>query len=189
MDYYNEDELLSFNFGYLGKDVKIFKRAQLINCKNIYLDDGCQIDDFVYLAGGGKIHIGKRCHIAAFSSIIGGGEVNIADYAGLSAGVRLISGTDDFIGNAMVGPCIPIAYRLVERSFINIHKHAVLGTNCIVMPKVNINEGTAIGASSLVTKDTLPWSIYVGSPVKKIAERRKDIIDTFELNLINEFGY
>lgn len=189
MDYYSEQELLAFGFGYLGKNVKVYKRAQLINCKNIYLNDGCQLDDFTYLAGGGEIHIGKRCHIAAYTSIIGGGKVVIDDYAGLSAGVRLVSGTDNFIGEAMVGPCVPIEYRLIDRSFIHIHKHAVLGTNCIVMPGVHINEGTAVGAGALIIKDTLPWSIYVGSPAKKIAERKMDTIKAFEVDLINKYGY
>nr|MBF4328182.1 acyltransferase [Vibrio anguillarum] len=37
-------------------------------------------------------------------------------------------------------------------------------------------EGTAIGAQSMVTKNTQEWSIYFGSPAKKIKNRRRDLL-------------
>ena len=42
------------------------------------------------------------------------------------------------------------------------------------MPGVSIAEGVVVGANSVVTKDlTEPWSIYLGSPCKKIRDRVK----------------
>jgi galactoside O-acetyltransferase len=35
-------------------------------------------------------------------------------------------------------------------------------------------EGSVIGANSLVTKSTEPWTIYVGSPAKPVKARPKE---------------
>ena len=45
------------------------------------------------------------------------------------------------------------------------------------MPGVTLAEGSILGANSLLTKDTEPWTIYVGSPAKpvKIRDRGKII--------------
>ena len=50
------------------------------------------------------------------------------------------------------------------------------------MPGVTLAEGSILGANSLLTKDTEPWTIYVGSPAKPIKIRRRDII----LNYVNQ---
>jgi len=45
------------------------------------------------------------------------------------------------------------------------------------MPGVEVSEGSAIGANSLVIKSTEPWSINVGSPSRKIKERSRDLLN------------
>lgn len=39
-----------------------------------------------------------------------------------------------------------------------------------------MEEGTSIGANSLVLKSTEPWGIYAGSPIKKLKNRKKDLL-------------
>jgi len=186
---YTRDELLRMGFAYLGENVKIFKHTILVNCSNIYLGDGCQIDDFVHIIASNPVHIGRRVHIACFSSIAGGGEVILDDYCGLSAGCRLISGSEDFMGGGMTNPCIPEKYRKVFRSFIHIKKHAILGTNTIVHPGVTINEGAATGSASVVNKDLEAWGLYLGSPARRIKERPREKILALEKELVEEFGF
>jgi galactoside O-acetyltransferase len=41
---------------------------------------------------------------------------------------------------------------------------------------VTLAEGTSVGAMSMVTKSTEPWSIYFGVPAKKIKNRRNDLL-------------
>lgn len=43
-----------------------------------------------------------------------------------------------------------------------------IGACCTILPGVNIAAGCVIGANSLVTKDTEPDGLYVGSPAKRI---------------------
>lgn len=186
---YSRSDLLSMGFAHVGENVKVYKNTVLVNCHNIHLGDGCQIDDYVHIIASRQVRIGKRVHIACFTSIAGGGEVIIHDYAGLSAGCRLISGTEDFLGGGMTNPCVPEKYRKVIRSHIHIMKHAILGTNTIVFPGVTINEGAATGGGTIINKDLDAWFLYMGSPAKKVKGRPRDIILRLENELIREYGY
>jgi galactoside O-acetyltransferase len=44
------------------------------------------------------------------------------------------------------------------------------------MPGVTLKEGSVVGSNSVVTKDTEPWTIYLGSPAKPIKLRDKSKI-------------
>ena len=98
------------------------------------------------------------------------------DYSGISAGVKLITGSDDYKGNALTNPTIPAKYRIINRSFIHLKKHALLATNVVVHPGITIGEGAIAASGSVVTKDLDDWGIYRGIPAKKVGERRRDII-------------
>jgi len=128
-------------------------------------------------------------HVSCFTSIAGGGSVTLEDYCGLSAGCRLISGSEDFMGEGMTNPCVPEKYRSVSRSFIKICKHAILGTNTIVYPGITIEEGVATGASAVVNKDLEAWGLYMGAPAKRIKTRPNEKIFELEKLLVLEFGY
>lgn len=188
-DFYSEKELKRMGFKFVGNDVEVFRKAVFVNPKNIYLGNACRIDDFVMIHGTGEIFIGNRVHVSCFSSLVGGGRIVLKDYSGLSAGCRLISGTEDFLGGGMTNPCIPSKYREVYRSFVILERHAILGTNTIVNPGVTVGEGVSTGSGTVVTKDLEPWKIYVGVPAKKMKERPKEKILQLEKELIEEFGY
>jgi galactoside O-acetyltransferase len=50
----------------------------------------------------------------------------------------------------------------------------------VVLPGVTLGEGSVIGANSVVTKDTEPWKIYVGSPAKPIKDRERGNIEEYD---------
>lgn len=57
---------------------------------------------------------------------------------------------------------------------IIVEDNVWLGANVIVMPGVTIKEGSVIGAGAVVTRDTEPFSIYVGVPARKIRTLKKE---------------
>ena len=144
--------------------------------ENFTLGPHSQVDDFVFIFIGQSCRIGRNVHISSFCSIIGGGTCQLDDFSGLSAGCRLITGSDDFTGPWMTNPTVPAAYTNVRRDQIHIGRHAVLGTNTIVYPGVHIGEGAAVGAGCQVRKDLEPWGIYAGANPKLIGRRDKDAI-------------
>ncbi len=52
-----------------------------------------------------------------------------------------------------------------------------MGTNSIILPGVCMSEGSSLGAMSMLTKSTEPWSIYFGIPAKKIKNRKKNLLE------------
>jgi len=166
-----------------GKSVVIFRSAQLIKPRVISIGDHSQIDDFVWLLGGEEIRIGNRVHIATFTSCSGGGRFIIEDFSGISAGCRIITGSEDFSGAAMTNPCIPIKYRNVSRSFVHIKAHAVLATGVVVYPGVTIGEGAVVGAGSHVTRDLEAWTVNHGVPCRRIRSRPKEKLLQMEKEL------
>ena len=174
------DQLL---FARRGVDVTIWPQAKIIAPGTISLGDSVIIDDFVLVMGGRKTTIGSFIHIASFTSITGGGEFVMEDFATLSSGIRVFTGTDDFLGNYLANSAVPHPYRQPERTFVTIKKHAIVGANSVILPGVTIGEGAAIGANSLVLHDCEPWTIYVGSPARPLKPRPRERILELEAQL------
>jgi len=170
-----------------GKNVKIYEFAKLIhNDENLFIGDNTQIDDFVFLNAGEMCKIGRFIHISSFCSIVGGGSFEMEDFSGLSAGCRIITGSDDFKGPFLSNPTVPDSYKNVKIGSIVIRKHAIIGTNSIILPNVEIGEGATVGANCLVNKDLEPWTVYAGSKPKKVGERDKDGVLDLEKKFLKE---
>lgn len=178
----------AMGFREVGSNVKIYAGARVVGCEHITIGSNVIIDDFVLIYATQPMRIGAHVHIASFVSITGGGEVLVDDFVGLSSGVRILSGSDDFMGGGLTGPTIPAEYRKVKRSFVSIGRHAIVGANTTVMPGVSIGEGCAVGANSLVNKSLDPWGLYFGSPVRRIKDRPFDEILRLESELRAQFG-
>ena len=176
----------TLNFRDIGKDVIIWPLSKIINPEVISIGNSVIIDDFVLFMGGKKSSIGDFVHIGSHTTIAGGGEFIMDDFSGLSGGVRIYTGNEDYLGGSLTNPTIPDPFRNITRSFVHIKKHAIVGANVVILPGVIIGEGVAIGANSLITKDCEPWTIYVGSPAKPIRSRPHQKILTLERKLRSE---
>lgn len=168
-----------------GKQVHIYQPVVLIKPEAIYLQNHIIISEFAYINGGLGTYIGNHVHIATHSCISGGGYCIIEDFAGLSAGTKLITGSAQVNGEGLTSPTLPAKFQSVKRSYIIIKKHALLATNVVVHPGVTIDEGTIVASGSVVTKDTEPWSIYMGVPAKKIRDRKASKIKKMEQEVYN----
>lgn len=184
MSSFNQAQKL--NFFQIGQDVTIWERAKIVNSEFISIGDSVIVDDFVLLMGGRKTEIGSFVHIASFTSITGGGDLIIEDFAGLSGGVRIYTGNEDYNGGCLTNPTVPYPYRIASRSFVHLKRHAIIGSNSVILPGVTIGEGVAIGANSLITKDCEPWKVYFGSPAKPIKNRPKERILELEQQVRQE---
>lgn len=173
-------------FAHIGKDVTIWPKSKIVDPEVISIGDSVIIDDFVLIIGGMRSRIGSFVHIGAFTSIMGGGELVMEDFSGLSGGVRVYTGNEDYTGESLTNPAVPLPYRRPVRSFVYIAKHAIVGANSVILPGITIGEGSVIGANSLITKDCQPWTIYAGSPASALRIRPKDKIFELEARLKQE---
>ena len=106
------NQAYTLRFSHVGQDVVIWPLAKIVSPEMISIGDSVMIDDFVFLMGGKRTTIGSFVHIASFASITGGGELLIEDLSGVSSGVRVYTGNEDYSGGGLTGPAVPEPYRL-----------------------------------------------------------------------------
>lgn len=168
----------------LGEDVRISPQAIITYPDGVMIMDHVAIDPFVYIST--SLEIGRYVHIAPFCSIIGGRKSKLVmkDLSGLSAGCRIVCGSDDYKGDGLTNPQVPVEYRSVTYSTVTLERYVVLGTNVVVHPGVTVGEGSVVGSCSLVTKDLEPWTIYVGTPARPVKPRRRERIVEYARKLL-----
>ena len=184
--FYTKEELLKIGFKSIGENVLISDKASIYNAKNIEIGSNVRIDDFCILsAGDGGIKLGNYIHIACYAQLIGSGAIICEDHSQISGKASIYSSSDDFSGNYLVGPTVPKEFTNVKSKTVHLKKYVVLGCNVVVLPGVTIEEGTAVGALSLVSKDLPAYGIYAGNPIKLIKDRENKMLD--EVHAIKKY--
>lgn len=177
MGFYSQKDLVAFGFSKLGSNVLISDKASIYNAKNISIGSNVRIDDYSILsAGKDGIDIGNHVHIACYVSLIGKAKIILKNYVGVSSRTAIYSSSDDYSGKFLTGPTVAEEYKNVDHRPVVLENHVIIGTQCTILPGVTINEGTAIGSLSLVSKDVDSWGIYVGAPLKFLKTRSKDML-------------
>lgn len=161
-------------FAYYGSNIRWGKyylrktipfNIRISNVQNIYLNDGCQIDEFCHLmcSNHGKLILGKNVrlangfiHIGAYNNIIIEDNVLIASFS------QIINGNHEYRNNSL-----PI---MQQGSFgtgdILIKSGCWIGRNSCVLGGVVLGKNSVVGANSVVTKSFDDYSIIVGQSKK-----------------------
>lgn len=175
MAYYSDEQLGQIGFRRLGRNVKISDKASIYNADQIEIGDNSRIDDFCVISG--KVRIGAFCHITPMCLVAGGTPgIYFSDFCTLAYGVKVFSQSDDYSGETMTNSLIPREFKNETFAEVTFGKHVIVGAGSIIFPGINVSEGCSIGAMTLVNKSTLPWSIYVGNPARKVKERKRDLL-------------
>lgn len=178
MSYYSTEELQELGLASFGEDVRISKKASIYNPNRISLGSHVRIDDFCVLsAGEGGIEIGDYVHIAVYCSLIGAGKIILNDFCNLSSRVAIYSSNDDYSGEHLTNPTIPELFTGVTHADVLLGKHVIIGSGCVVLPGIRLDDGVAVGALSLVNKDCQTFGIYGGVPAKRIGERKRHLLE------------
>lgn len=173
--FYTEEELATLPLKSYGKNVLISKKVSIYSNHDIVIGNNVRIDDFCILSG--KIELGNYIHISAYCAFYGAFGIKMEDFTGLSPRCSLFSASDSFDGNFLISPTTKKQHNRIIGGEIHIKKYSQVGTQSVIMPNVILEEGTAIGAMSLVNKSTEKWSIYAGIPAKKIKDREKGLLN------------
>ena len=127
--------------------VKIDTNSRIVAARDgiIKIDENSVIGPFTIINGGGNVMIGKKVIFAKNISI------NANDHKHKKY--------DNICDQGFI------------YADVIIEDDVWLGANVCVNKGVTIKKGSIVGANAVVTKDTDPYSIYVGIPSKKISER------------------
>ncbi|HEY1193481.1 acyltransferase [Flavobacterium sp.] len=182
MAFLGQEDLQKLGLKKLGTNVLISDKASIYNPQNISIGDNVRIDDFCIISAGEKgIEIGSYVHIACYVSLIGNELIKINDFVGISSRTSVYSSSDDYSGNYLTGPTIPNEFKNVDNRPVFFESHSIIGASCVILPGVTIEEGVAVGALSLVSKNLNSWSIYIGSPLRFVKKREKKMLDFLPL--------
>ena len=175
--YYSSLELRSFGFARVGENSAVARNCTIIGLENIVIGDNVRIDGFTsIIAPKGRVKIGSWVHIATGCALGARAGVEIGDFSSLSQGVRLFSAIDDYSGRAMTSATLPPEVQRIHAAPVTLGKYVALGSGTLVLPGVDIGEGAAVGALSLVNQSLKPWTIYGGNPAKETAPRLRDLL-------------
>ena len=169
-----------------GEDVFISSNVEIRRPHLVRIGSHVAIDSGLYCTVAAEI--GDYVHIGPYVTIIGGahGLLRMGNFTTIAAGSRIICAGDRHLGEGLVGPTIPEKYRdKVACAPVIFENFASIATNVVVFPGITLREGSVVGAGSVVTKSTKPWTIYVGIPSKPQKARRADIM----IKMARELGY
>lgn len=186
--FYSIRELIKLGVNLVGKKQKnifVSRNTSIYNPKKLYIADNVRIDDFTILSGKGDINIGNYVHISSSVLLTSGKYINIGDFVGISSGTKLFGSNDDYSGHYLVGPTVPTEYTNVTSDIIDLHKHALIGSQSLILPGVTIKKGGVLGAMSLLKSDIGEFEIFVGNPAKMVKKRQKTL-ELLEIDLVNK---
>jgi galactoside O-acetyltransferase len=171
-------------FKSLGTNILIDESCIINGIENISIGSNVRIDAFTIInSSNGNLKIGSNVHISNSCSLSCSGNVELKDFSGLSSGVKIYSASDDYLGRSMTNPTVPEKYKKVKIGKVILEKHVIIGSSSVILPNVTIGEGASVGALSLVKDNLEEWSVYAGSPVKKLGKRLKKPLELEKLFL------
>ena len=176
--YYEEKELKELGLKSCGSNVLISKDARIIGPQNVEIKNNVRIDGFTTIAAmNGYLKLENFIHIGSYCFLACGFGVHMKDFSGLSQGVKIYTSTDDYSGESLTNPTVPDNFKNVFSGPVSLEKHVIIGTSSSILPNLSIGEGSSVGAHSLVTKSLEPWGVYFGTPVRRIKDRSKKLLE------------
>lgn len=168
-----------------GQDVFISGNVEIRRPSLVSIGSHIAIDSGFYITT--QLDAADWIHIGPYVTVIGGahGLLTLNGFNTVGAGSRILCGSDQFLGEGLVGMAPPEYRDVVRIEPVTLEMFASLGTNVVVHPGVTIAQGSVVGSCSLVTRDTQPWTIYQGVPARPVKLRRKDKM----IRYAREMGY
>jgi acetyltransferase-like isoleucine patch superfamily enzyme len=157
---------------YCGENVTIGKTVRIRKPEEVSIGDGSIIDDFTYISCG--MRVGKNCHIASNVSISGSkGHFTIGDYSTISNHTSIHCASSDYKNISLDLPSVPKNLQYGgDIGDINIGKFVTIGSHSCILPSVNLPDGFACGAYTLIKNiKYIPYTLYAGIPAKEISKR------------------
>lgn len=177
--YVSGSELAKLGFLAIGENVSIARNCTIIGLSRISIGSNVRIDgpttivvgENSVLEIGSYVHISGGCHLAASMPL------KLGDFSGLSQGVRIFTATDDYSGKTLTNPTVPDKYKQVKTCSVELGRHVIVGAGTVILPGASIDEGSSIGALSLVSKSLPAWKVCAGNPCKPIKTRDRNLLN------------
>lgn len=152
-----------------GSIIRNRTRLDVIPFNQFSLGDKSTIEDFCTINNGvGDVFIGNNTMIGVGNVVIG--PVSIGNNVMLAQNV-VVSGLNHNFEDVTLPPLL----QNVNAKIIVISDDVWIGANVVITAGITIGKHAVIGAGSVVTKNVLPYSVYVGNPARMIKKYNFEI--------------
>jgi maltose O-acetyltransferase len=127
--------------------------------KDSFIHIGCFFEGNTTFIGNNTV-IGRNCYLGSSGAVLT-----------IKNNISITAQTYIFCSSHLVNSPIFEAYA----KDVIIEDYVWIGARAMILPGVRIGTGSVLGAASTVTKDIPDYSIYAGTPAKKIGERTKEL--------------
>lgn len=152
---------------------QIHKTKVIVSGKGnrIVISDGAKVYNttLTLRAENSEIIIGKNTNVGSLYAVCMGKNnyIRIGESCMISDNVEIWS-TD---GHSIIDLC---SGEILNASMpVAIGNSVWLGKNSVVLKGVKVGDGTIVGMNTVVTKDTVPFSVVVGNPARMVRENVK----------------
>ena len=129
----------------LGKNVNIHMGVKFFKPWGVIIGDNVNIQMGCFIDGRGLIEIGSNCDI--------------------TIGVKILTQQHD----------IDDGYYTTQSKKEIIGDDCILGSYSLILPGVELGQGSVIGAGSVVPKSIGTWKMAAGNPAKEIRDRKRNV--------------
>lgn len=144
----------------------ILKRYVLLKTLCKECGDNVVITEGVYILNPKNLSLGNNVSIHSMSYVEAKGEIYIGNDVSIAHGATLMSTTHNYSDKD-----IPIKDQGVEGKPIIIKNNVWIGAKSTILCGLTIEEGSIVGANSVVTKNVEANTIVAGAPAKVIKTR------------------
>jgi len=174
--YWDRTELLAMGLAAVGKHVFVSREATIVDPERVFIGDMVRIDPFSLIIAKQPVRIGSHVHIGSSVTLNAVAEITIGDFSGLSAGTKVFTTDDDYGGAFLTGPTVDPRFTNITTAPVTLHEHCIVGANSVILPGAVLEQGAAVGALSLVKGRLEAWTIYGGSPARKLKARSRELL-------------
>ncbi len=137
-------------------------RAWLLRCFGAKLGLHCRFYPASRIWAPWNITCEDTVMVADGAELYNPAPLYLASHAIVSQGAYLCGATHNYDDPEF--PVIAFPMRLGRYSWV--------AARACVSPGVNLGDGAILGLASVATKDLEPWSIYAGTPARKLKDRK-----------------
>lgn len=158
---------------YRGSNVIIGKTVRIRYPELVELHDDTIVDDFVYISTG--LIVNKNSVIEPGCVLMGGknNQVILESSVAIAPNCTILCASNDF-KESFAGQYSGPSHQKIYRGSIIIKQYTMVGAGVTILPGVTLGEGCRVGANSLVKTNLDPWTLYAGSPVRKLSDINKE---------------
>lgn len=135
-------------------------RALCLRLWGARIGPGCRIYPGAIIWAPWNLECAERACVADGVELYNPAPIRLGRQTVVSQGAFVCTASHDYA---------KLSFPLVTRA-VTIGANAWIGARAIVLPGCEIGEGSVIGAGSVVTHSTPPWSVCAGNPCRVLRE-------------------